>query len=185
MRLIVGLGNLGDQYQAHRHNFGFMVLDHVAKAQDLVWKREKKWHADITRCQDVCLAKPTTLMNLSGRCVQAIAQFYKIRPEEILVIYDDLDVSLGSIKLKFSGGAAGHNGIKDIIANIGSDFWRMRLGIGHPEGRAQVHDYVLSAFSKDEVVIRDQVLDQVLPFWPLILSGAFEDIQKHWHTKES
>jgi len=154
IQLIVGLGNPGPQYENTRHNVGYWFVEAVAEKFDVYLNAKAKFHgltAKITlNDRDCWLLLPTTYMNESGRAVQAIANFYDIKPESILVVHDDLDFEPGEIKHKIGGGHGGHNGLRDIIATIGSDFNRLRIGIGHPGHKDAVTDYVLSKPSKKE-----------------------------------
>jgi PTH1 family peptidyl-tRNA hydrolase len=168
MFLIVGLGNPGSEYERTRHNIGFMAVDRLAgegahfssKFQGLVAQ------ADIAG-EKCVLLKPHTFMNLSGKSVQAAAAFYKIPPEQIIVLHDELDLPLGKIRIKRGGGANGHNGIKDIDQMLGPDYWRIRLGIGHPGDKRQVHDHVLSRFDADEMPEVARVLKTLTELFPL------------------
>lgn len=151
--LLVGLGNPGDQYAKTRHNAGFWLLDSLAEHYGGHWREEKKFFGQCSKIvlgqQNLYLLKPQTFMNASGRSVAAIANFYQIAPEQILVAHDELDLPEGSSKLKFGGGHGGHNGLRDIISALGSkDFYRLRLGIGHPSERSEVIHYVLKPPSK-------------------------------------
>ena len=154
MKVIVGLGNIGKEYEKTRHNIGFMVVDELAKRWQVTsW--QNKWQAEIATCflpQKVLLVKPTTYMNLSGNAVREIAKFYNISPHEIAVIQDDLDLPCGKIRIRRKGSAGGHNGIRSLIQNLGSeDFARFRIGIGHPDkDRKKVVNYVLEPFNKEE-----------------------------------
>ncbi|MDR0481118.1 MAG: aminoacyl-tRNA hydrolase, partial [Gallionellaceae bacterium] len=132
IKLIAGLGNPGREYEATRHNAGFWWVEQFARAQGADFRAENKFHGDFARAQsgghEVFLLKPQTFMNHSGRAVSAVAQFYRIEPSQILVVHDELDLLPGSVKLKFGGGHGGHNGLKDIAAQLGSkDFWRLRI----------------------------------------------------------
>ncbi len=150
MRLVVGLGNPGSDYALTRHNIGFMAIDALAGHERFT----SKFHGEIAsrsiEGEKVVLLKPMTFMNLSGKAVQAAMAFYKIPPEDVIVLHDELDLPLGKIRIKQGGGANGHNGIKDIDQMIGPNYWRMRLGIGHPGAKEQVHGHVLSRFTGDE-----------------------------------
>ncbi len=152
MKCIIGLGNIGQQYEKTRHNVGFMVVDAFAQQEHLSWKTKSKLHADISLGDDIILVKPTTLMNRSGSAIQAIKQFYKIDNDDILVICDDIDRNFGELRIRQSGGDGGHNGLKDLIAHIGEDFWRLRIGVAN-EYRAinDAADFVLSRFSSSEL----------------------------------
>ena len=148
IRLLVGLGNPGPEYEATRHNAGFWFVDEVARALRVSLVPERSYFGLVARANTaegpVWLLEPMTFMNLSGKSVAALARFFKIAPEEILVAHDELDLLPGQAKLKFGGSAAGHNGLKDIHGMLGTqDFWRLRLGIGHPGVKAEVLNYVL------------------------------------------
>ncbi len=150
IRLVVGLGNPGPEYERTRHNIGFAVLDHLAAETKLPWQREKRWGAYLLRSGDAILVKPMTYMNRSGEPLQAIAQFYKITPAEILVVFDDLALDLGRLRIRLEGGTGGHNGLDSIITNLGTDkIARLRLGIGAAPGAGAV-DYVLGRFFDKE-----------------------------------
>ncbi len=144
MKLIVGLGNPGDQYARTRHNIGFRVLD------SLGLDFHKGFQGLVSKSGDLIYLKPQTFMNRSGDSVLAALSFHKIKPEDLIVIHDELDLPFGTVRLKKSGGHAGHNGLRDIIRVIGPDFTRIRMGIGKPEHKTQVADYVLSPFSSPE-----------------------------------
>ena len=158
LKLIVGLGNPGSEHERQRHNAGFAFVEALAARHGGTFRYEPKHQADLTRVRiaehDVWLAKPMTYMNLSGGPLSSVAGFYKISPGEILVAYDELDFPPGDARLKFGGGHGGHNGMRDILASIAEDFWRLRLGIGHPGDRSKVLNYVLGRPSKaDEELI--------------------------------
>lgn len=151
--LVVGLGNPGPNYQSNRHNIGHMVLDEIAKEQSIRFKAHKSIaHVAMARLggQKVVLLKSQGFMNLSGSPVQSLMTFYGVSAEKLIVVHDELDIPFGEIRTKFSGGHAGHNGLRDIIARIGNDFHRIRFGIGRPEGNQSVSDFVLSNFSPEE-----------------------------------
>lgn len=153
MFLIVGLGNPGQQYLMTRHNIGFMAIDAIAQSYNFP-DFKKKFQGEITESKfgnnAVGLLKPQTYMNLSGQSVQAVMAFYKLKPEQILVVHDDLDLSPGQVRVKLGGGAGGHNGLKSIDQSIGNNYWRLRLGIGHPGDRHLVTSHVLSAFAQQD-----------------------------------
>lgn len=131
IRLVVGLGNPGKEYQNTRHNVGFDIVDFLADRSGSFWSKEKKWQAHVARIGDVFLMKPQTYMNLSGRAVAALCRFHKLTTEQILVVYDDLDLGPGRLRLRATGSAAGHNGIKSIIQSLGTqNFARLKFGIG-------------------------------------------------------
>jgi PTH1 family peptidyl-tRNA hydrolase len=152
MKCIIGLGNIGQQYEKTRHNVGFMAVDAFAEREALTWTAKSKLNAEIALDNDTLLVKPTTFMNLSGNAVQAIKQFYKIDNSDILVICDDIDRNFGELRIRQSGGDGGHNGLKDLIAHIGEDFWRLRIGVANEyRGINDAADFVLSNFTKDEL----------------------------------
>jgi PTH1 family peptidyl-tRNA hydrolase len=187
IRLIVGLGNPGHEYEATRHNVGFLWVDELAREQKLNFKSEAKFHGLTARGQlhehEVLLLKPQTFMNVSGRSVVALALFYKILPNQILVVHDELDLPPGSAKLKLGGGHGGHNGLKDIIAQLGSkDFWRLRVGIGHPGDRAEVVNYVLQAPRKEEQVLIDEAMQRAQNVAQLIIEGKQEAAMLKLHS---
>ena len=153
MKLIVGLGNPGKQYQLNRHNIGFMALDIIVERHKFSgWEKDFKGLVCKGKLgtENIVLLKPQTFMNLSGQSVQAAAAFYKILPDDIIVFHDELDLQGGKIRIKKGGGAAGHNGLRSITAHCGNDYWRVRLGIGHPGDKTLVHAYVLNDFAKVE-----------------------------------
>ncbi len=157
--IIAGLGNPGSQYENNRHNVGFMFVDYLALRYGLQWSRSK-WDGSISRSSlwgdRVCLIKPTAYMNRSGRAIAGVSNYYDIVPDDILVVHDDLDMSVGRIKLVKGGGTGGHNGIRSIVQDLGSnDFYRLKIGIGRPGNSAAhpdmpVDKFVLSDFSIDE-----------------------------------
>lgn len=172
MWLIVGLGNPGDKYKANRHNVGFMVVDEIARSNMLPpFKAKFKGEVSDGRLggQKVVLLKPQTYMNDSGLSVRKAADFYKIPPEKIIVFHDELDIAPARVKVKQGGGTGGHNGLKSIDAHLGNkDYWRVRLGIGHPGDKNRVSGYVLNDFSKEEQVWLDD--------WVYVLSKNIDDI---------
>jgi PTH1 family peptidyl-tRNA hydrolase len=169
MRLIVGLGNPGPEYAHTRHNIGFMAVDALAGAARFTSKFHSEMAAITIEQEKAILLKPMTYMNLSGKAVQAAMAFYKIAPAQVIVLHDELDLPLGKLRIKQGGGANGHNGLKDIDQMIGPDYWRVRLGIGHPGMKEQVHGHVLSRFSSDEMVEVSRVIasltHQFALFW--------------------
>ena len=187
IRLIVGLGNPGREYETTRHNAGFWWVDELARQQKLSFKNETKFHGLAARGQlhghEMLLLKPQTFMNVSGRSIGALAQFYKIAPAEILVVHDDLDLPPGVARLKLGGGHGGHNGLKDIIAHLGArDFWRLRLGIGHPGDRAEVVNFVLNDPRKEERALIEQAVQRALEIADLIITGKQEAAMLKLHS---
>lgn len=187
IKLIVGLGNPGREYEATRHNAGFWWVDELARANGVNFKAESKFHGLVARAtlhgHEVHLLKPQTFMNVSGRAVVAQALFYKILPDQILVVHDELDLPPGSAKLKLGGGHGGHNGLKDIIAQLGTkDFWRLRVGIGHPGERSEVVNYVLNAPRKEEQTLIEDAMKRAQDVAPLVIEGKLEAAMLKLHS---
>ncbi len=190
IKLIVGLGNIGNEYEHTRHNAGFWFADELAAQWKTAFRPEKKFHGEAARAArpegDTWLLKPATYMNLSGDAVAALARFYKIRPDEILVVHDELDIPCGQIRFKLGGGNGGHNGLKDIQAKLGTaDFYRLRLGIGHPGDRNLVVGYVLNKPSAAERELIDQSIAKSLKAMPDIMAGRQEEAVRFLHSKQS
>ena len=174
MRLLVGLGNPGPGYAGHRHNIGAMAADAIHRRHGFgPWKARFHGYAaeGMVDGVKVLALKPTTYMNRSGEAVQAALQFYKLAPEDVVVIYDEIDLKPGQIRVKKGGGAAGHNGIHSIDAHIGPEFWRIRLGVGHPGAPELVHRYVLQDFAKAERPWLEKLLEAVAEAFPLMATG--------------
>ncbi|MDD3288636.1 MAG: aminoacyl-tRNA hydrolase [Alphaproteobacteria bacterium] len=172
--LIVGLGNPGPDYLLNRHNVGFMVVDAIAASGE-IHGQQKKFKAEIAqsvigevRC---ILMKPHTFMNLSGEAVSEAARFYKIDASDIIVFHDDIDLVFGDVRVKQGGGNAGHNGLKSLDAHIGKDYWRVRIGVGHPGEKKQVSDYVLGNFSKADKLWLGEMLPRIVEALPFLLKG--------------
>ena len=183
-RLIVGLGNPGNEYEDNRHNLGFWFVDRLARELKVPLVAQGKFFGRVARDGDRWLLQPTTFMNHSGQAVAALARFYKIEAQEVLVVHDELDLSPGGTRLKQGGGNGGHNGLKDIQAHLASpDFWRLRLGIGHPGERNEVINYVLKAPRKEEHELIDRALDRCLLAWPKLGAGDYEAAQRQLHVK--
>ncbi len=188
IRLIAGLGNPGREYADTRHNAGFWFIEEVARKAGASLRLEPRFHGAVARAnlhgQEVWLIAPQTYMNISGQALSALAGYYKIAPEEMLVVHDELDLAPGTVRLKRGGGPGGHNGLKDIIARLGPDFWRLRIGIGHPGDKDAVADFVLHRPSQaEESLIRD-ALDKSLGALPLIVAGDMAAAMQQLHTKE-
>jgi PTH1 family peptidyl-tRNA hydrolase len=187
-KLFVGLGNPGAEYQRTRHNAGFWFVDELARAAGMAWKRESRYQCELARAriagQELWLMKPTTYMNRSGAAVQAVMAFYRIVPAEILVAHDEIDLPPGSARLKFGGGHGGHNGVRDVIACIGAEFWRLRLGVGHPGDKDQVVDAVLSRASAAEQLLIDAALVRALEIVPMLLRDGGQKAMHQLHTRE-
>ena len=190
IRLVAGLGNPGREYAATRHNAGFWFVDRLAQTLGATLSTESRFAGEVAKAGDVRLVKPMTYMNESGRSVAALARFFGIAPEEILVVHDELDLKPGEAKMKQGGGVAGHNGLRDIQAALGTpQFWRLRLGIGHPRDSAlpqqEVVDYVLKPPRAEERDALDAALTRALAAWPDIARGDTERAMLSLHTKAS
>jgi PTH1 family peptidyl-tRNA hydrolase len=191
IRLIVGLGNPGPEYETTRHNAGFWLVDHIADDMRASFAMEKAFSGFVAKArhggENVVLLKPTTYMNRSGQSVGALARFYKFAPEQILVLHDELDLMPGQVKLKQGGGHAGHNGLRDIQAALGSPaFWRLRIGIGHPRtlGLAQqVADFVLHPPRREEMPGIEAVIQRGRAAIPQLLDGEFTRATQQLHRE--
>lgn len=189
VQLIVGLGNPGAEYEPTRHNAGFWFVDELARAAGCSLRNESRFHAEVGRCtlhgQDCRLQKPATFMNRSGQAVAALAKFLRIPPTEILVVHDELDLPPGAARLKKGGGHGGHNGLRDLIAHLGTqDFLRLRIGIGHPGDRSQVVDYVLRRPGREERELIDAAMLRALEVMPLAVAGEFERAMHKLHSEK-
>lgn len=188
IRLVAGLGNPGRGYATTRHNAGFWFADALAVKLGSNFTREARFSADVAKAGAIRICKPMTFMNRSGRSVAGIARFFGIVPDAILVVHDELDLGPGDAKLKLGGGVAGHNGLRDIQAHLGSaEFWRLRLGIGHPRDSAlpehEVVDYVLKPPDGDDRASIDAVIKRALVAWPDIAAGDMERAMMSLHTR--
>ena len=188
IRLLVGLGNPGPEYEATRHNAGFWWLDAVARKLSITLLPQRSYFglaAKASTAQGVVwLLQPMTYMNLSGKSVAALARFFKIEPQEILVAHDELDLMPGQVKIKCGGGHAGHNGLRDIHAQLGSaDYWRLRLGIGHPGVKAEVVDYVLRMPTVEHRELIEQTIARSADALDLLLAGEMERAMMKVHVK--
>ena len=186
LKLIVGLGNPGDEYARTRHNAGFGFVEELARRHGGAFRLETRHRGELARIKigaaDLWLVKPMSFMNNSGGAVQSVASFYKATPPEVLVAYDDLDLPAGVARLRQSGGSGGHNGMRDVIEQLGADFWRLRLGIGHPGNRDRVLDYVLSRPSiEDDILIR-QSIDAAADIMPVLLGEGAQQAMHRLHT---
>jgi PTH1 family peptidyl-tRNA hydrolase len=174
MFLLVGLGNPGPKYAGHRHNIGFMALDEIARRHGLgPWRRRFQGQVAEGRVagHKVLALKPTTFMNRSGQAVGEALRFYKLDPDQVTVFYDEIDLRPGKVKVKQGGGAGGHNGVRSLDAHIGRDYWRVRLGVGHPGDKDLVHGYVLRDFAKAEAPGLEHLLATVADELPRLLAG--------------
>jgi PTH1 family peptidyl-tRNA hydrolase len=187
--MMVGLGNPGPEYEQTRHNAGFWWADAVARQIKANWVIDKNHQALVARTavngQTLWLLKPQTFMNLSGRSVAGLARFYKIEPAAILVAHDELDIAAGEARLKFGGGHAGHNGLRDIHAQLGSgDYWRLRLGIGRPSERADVLNWVLKKPPLEQRIAVEQAVERGLTALPALLAGDTAQATLLVHTSK-
>jgi peptidyl-tRNA hydrolase, PTH1 family len=189
IKLFVGLGNPGAEYEATRHNAGFWWLQAFARELKLQLTPDKSYHGRVARTtlhgHNVWLLAPQTFMNLSGKSVAALARFFKIQPEEMLVAHDELDLVPGQAKLKFGGSHAGHNGLRDIHAQLGTgDYWRLRLGIGHPGVKAEVVDWVLQKPAPDQRTAMEECIERTLKAVPAMLAGEMDKATLLVHTSK-
>ena len=189
IKLFVGLGNPGPEYAATRHNAGFWWIDQLARRLNVSLTLERAYKGRVARAsvagQSVWLLEPQTFMNLSGQSVSALARFFKIAPDEILVAHDKLDLPAGEAKLKFGGGHAGHNGLRDIHAQLGTgDYWRLRLGIGHPGARHEVVGWVLQRPPLDEQIAIEQAADRAAAAFELLAAGDMNAATQRIHTSK-
>jgi len=188
IQLIVGLGNPGAKYETTRHNVGFWFVEQLARSKGASFRNENKFRGEVCSLtldgHNLWLLKPLTYMNHSGQAVRALAQFYKIPVEAILVVHDELDIPPGALRLKQGGGHGGHNGLRDIISHLGTkDFQRLRIGVDHPGSKDMVVDYVLKRpDSKDRQAIEDSI-NEALRIMPKIAAGEWEKAMHQLHTK--
>jgi len=184
--LIVGLGNPGANYEPTRHNAGFWFVEEIARLKGAHFRPESKFSGEACKVtienRDIWLLKPDTFMNRSGQAVQKLASFYKIPVENILVAHDEIDLDPGTTRLKSSGGHGGHNGLRDIIAHLGKDFHRLRIGVGHPGSKDQVVDFVLHRPAKDEQIAIEASMDDALRVLPLLAEGSWEKAVHRLHS---
>ena len=189
IRLIVGLGNVGAEYERTRHNAGYWFVDEIATKARAAFAHERKFHGDLARLRDASqelwLLKPTTYMNRSGQAVVALALYYKILPTQMLVVHDEVDLPPGVVKLKRGGGTAGHNGLKDVQAKLTTpDFWRLRIGVGHPRTLQMVQevaDFVLHPPSREHQQAIDDAMGRALEIVPLLVQGQVERAMMRLH----
>jgi PTH1 family peptidyl-tRNA hydrolase len=188
LKLLVGLGNPGTEYARTRHNAGFQFADELAARHGAAFRSEPRHRAELARLRigeaDLWLLKPMNYMNHSGHAVQSVASFYKVPPESILVAYDELDFPAGVVRLRQGGGAAGHNGLRDVIAQMGDGFWRLRIGIGHPGDRSQVLDYVLGRASAEEAPLIRAAILAAADAVPVLLSEGAQIAMNELHSGE-
>ena len=188
LKLIAGLGNPGTEYARTRHNAGFRFVDELARRHGALFRSEPRHRAELARARigeaEVWLLKPMNYMNHSGDPVRSVASFYKVPPSSILVAYDELDFPPGVVRLKLGGGAAGHNGMRDVIAQMGDGFWRLRIGIGHPGERSQVLDYVLGRPTAADTQLIDEALNAAADAVPLLLTEGAQIAMNRLHGRD-
>ncbi|MBM5812234.1 MAG: aminoacyl-tRNA hydrolase [Gammaproteobacteria bacterium] len=189
LRLVVGLGNPGPEHAATRHNAGFWFVDELARRHEAQWKAERRYAGEAGRATvagtPLWLFKPMNYMNRSGLAVRAICDYLQLPPAEMLVVHDDLDLPPGSVRLKRGGGAGGHNGLRDVISHVGEDFWRLRLGIGHPGDRHVVIDYVLERPPAVEERLIREAVELGLSELPRLLTEGADRAMNRLHAKPS
>ena len=188
LKLIVGLGNPGTEYARTRHNAGFHFLDELARRHDALFRSEPRHRAELARARigesELWLLKPMNYMNRSGDPVRSVASFYKVPLASILVAYDELDFPAGVVRLRLGGGAAGHNGMRDVIAQMGDGFWRLRIGIGHPGDRAQVLDYVLGRAAAADAQLIQDAIGAAAEVVPVLLDQGAQIAMNRLHSRD-
>lgn len=190
LALIVGLGNPGSEYERARHNVGFWAVEKIAATHAATFRSEAKFHGEACKIthagQQIWLLKPQTYMNNSGQSLAAMARFYKISSQEILVVHDDLDLPVGTVRLKIGGGHGGHNGLRDIVNHLSSkDFNRLRIGIGHPGNSRDVTNYVLKTASSEDQTKLESAISDALEHLPELLQGEFEQVMNTLHRADT
>jgi peptidyl-tRNA hydrolase, PTH1 family len=187
LRIIVGLGNPGPEHLVTRHNAGFWFVDLLARRHSGEFRDYRKYSGETARIsiggQEITLLKPTTYMNRSGLSIRQLSDFYKIAADDILVAYDELDLPVGSVRLKHGGGHGGHNGVRDTIAHIGDSFWRLRLGVGHPGNKADVIDYVLTRAPRSEEDLILEAVSTAADCIPLLIEQGAERAMTTLHSR--
>ena len=187
LKLIVGLGNPGAEYAQTRHNAGFVFVDELASRHGGRFRSEFRHKGELARIQiadeDIWLLKPMSYMNNSGGPVRSVAAFYKVPLSAILVAHDELDFPAGTVKLREGGGAGGHNGMRDVIAQVGDGFWRLRIGIGHPGDRAAVLNYVLGRPQAEEARLINESIAAAADAVPLIIAAGPQKAMNRLHTR--
>jgi peptidyl-tRNA hydrolase, PTH1 family len=189
LKLIVGLGNPGTEYARTRHNAGFRFVDELAQRHGALFRSEPRHRAEMARAHigesELWLLKPMNYMNRSGDPVRSVASFYKVPLEAILIAYDELDFPAGVVRLRQGGGAAGHNGMRDVIAHMGDGFWRLRIGIGHPGDRSQVLDYVLGRPPAAEAQLIQEAIGAAADVVPVLLTEGAQIAMNRLHSRDA
>jgi len=187
LQIIVGLGNPGREYETTRHNAGFWLVEELARRHGGNFRLEPRFHAELARTRigghELWLVKPQDFMNNSGRVTAAVTGFYKLPPADMLVAYDELDLQPGDVRLKSGGGHGGHNGLRDLIAHLGAEFWRLRLGIGHPGARELVTPYLLGRTSSAERAPLEEAVRAAADIVPMIIEQGAEKAMQKLHTR--
>lgn len=187
IKMVVGLGNPGSEHEQDRHNVGFWFVDEIARRHNGIFKADRKFDGEICKISlggnELWLLKPSTYMNRSGLAVTKLAAYYKITPEEILVVHDELDLDVGVARIKKGGGHGGHNGLRSVISHVGKEFYRMRLGIGHPGDKNAVIDFVLTRPSLKERDLLIKAVDEAADIMPLWLGEGDERAMHRLHSK--
>jgi PTH1 family peptidyl-tRNA hydrolase len=187
LKLVVGLGNPGAEYARTRHNAGFWFVDELARRGGGAWRGEPRHQCELARVRlegcELWLAKPATYMNHSGAAVQSLAAFYRIAPAEVLLVHDDIDLPPGVARLKQGGGHGGHNGVRDVISQLGADFWRLRIGVGHPGSKDQVVDAVLDRATAEEQRLIDAALERAQAALPELLRDGAQPAMNRLHSE--
>jgi PTH1 family peptidyl-tRNA hydrolase len=189
IKLIAGLGNPGTEYARTRHNAGFWFVEELARRHGATFRSEPRHKAEVARARiadtDLWLVKPISFMNHSGDPTRSLATFYKVPVESLLVAYDELDFAPGTVRLKQGGGAAGHNGMRSMIAQMGDAFWRLRIGIGHPGDRSRVLDYVLGRPAPDDGRLIEDAIAVAADVVPILLKDGAQIAMNRLHTHDS
>ena len=187
IRLVIGLGNIGTKYAQTRHNAGFWFVEELARSCRTTFQYAAKFLGELGRVRvadhDIWLLKPSTYMNRSGQSTGFMVRFYRIPLDQVLVVHDEIDLPPGRSKLKRGGGHGGHNGLRDIIAHVGSDFWRLRLGVGHPGHRDEVIDYVLSRSGKEEQDLICKTIEEAVNTMPVMAVGEMQKAMHRLHSQ--
>jgi PTH1 family peptidyl-tRNA hydrolase len=187
LRIIVGLGNPGPEHQVTRHNAGFWFVDLLARREKAEFRDYRKYSGETARVtiggQEIILLKPTTYMNRSGLSIHQLSEFFKIPADDILVAHDEMDLPVGTLRLKHGGGHGGHNGLRDTIAHIGDSFWRLRIGVGHPGNKAEVIDYVLTRPPRAEEDLILEAVNTAADCMPLLLEQGAERVMSKLHSR--
>lgn len=183
MHLIVGLGNIGEKYQLTRHNIGFMVIDEITKNLSTSNIQKSNFHSTLEKSAYDLYSKPTTYMNNSGMAVQAIKEYYKLEMEDIIVIHDDIDLPFGTVKFKIGGGHGGHNGLRSIDSHIGKEYIRVRIGVGKPQDKSDVANYVLDNFSKEELNKLPDIIRHTIEAIKALKSEDIEQVKTKFTLK--